>query len=55
MRRLLASLLALSITGCSVQQATFPDASQLSDMKYTKLSTGEKKTFLFIRKVIYQK
>ncbi|MFD0709799.1 Rcs stress response system protein RcsF [Photorhabdus akhurstii] len=45
MRRLLASLLVLSITGCSIQQTTFTDSSQLSDMRLTRLSTGEKKHF----------
>ncbi|NHB92475.1 Rcs stress response system protein RcsF [Photorhabdus cinerea] len=42
MRRLLVPLLVLFIAGCSMQQTTLTDSSQLSDMRLKKLPTGEK-------------
>ncbi|KER03627.1 Rcs stress response system protein RcsF [Photorhabdus temperata] len=43
MRKLFISLLALFITGCSMQQTAFTDSSQLSDMKLKQVLTEEKK------------
>ncbi|CAQ82758.1 Rcs stress response system protein RcsF [Photorhabdus asymbiotica] len=42
MRWLLVPLLVLFIAGCSMQQTTFTDSSQLSDMRLKKLPTEEK-------------